>query len=211
MNELKVIYNDWINCTRCQLGHLAFKHCLWDTIPEGLDKVDILMCGEGPGNGEDSTGKPFKGPAGRLLKKAMGLADPGELTVGFTNLVACKPQDRKGAAFRPPTSLEIETCQPRLSATILAFDPICLVALGRLPDEWLSSQIGDEKIGDNYFRIPHPSSILRQGGEDAPKRYPDYTHSAWDDYIEMFEVLFQRTRELKNPTIALFKPPVGRV
>jgi uracil-DNA glycosylase len=142
----------------------------------------------------------------------MGLAEPGELTVGFTNLVACKPQDKKGAAFRPPNDLEIETCQPRLKDTIVAFNPLIVVALGRLPDEWVSGLLKTEYsyFVRDYFRIPHPSSILRQGGEDAPKKYPDYTRSAWDDYIEMFEVLFQRTRELKNPTVALFKP-VGRV
>jgi uracil-DNA glycosylase family 4 len=202
--ELKVIYDDWHDCKRCPLGELSFRRVLWDTIPKDCDTVDVLFCGEGPGSAEDNLGKPFKGPAGRLLRGVLNKTRPREITVGFTNLVACKPQDQRGAAFRQPNSLEIETCQPRLIDTIKAFRPIVLVPLGRVADDWLYEQIHYKSELSNvkdYIPISHPSTILRQGGEENWKAY--------DPYVELFEELFRRIQELKNPTVARFNP-VGR-
>jgi DNA polymerase len=88
-------------------------------------KSGLVFVGEGPGEEEDLSGKPFVGPAGQLLDKmilAMGLS-PEDVTI--CNIVKCRPPGN-----RRPTPVEIQTCRPYLERQLELLAPRVIVALG---------------------------------------------------------------------------------
>lgn len=108
-------------CTRCPL-HEARTFA----VPgEGPAHAPILLVGEAPGRKEDEAGRPFVGPAGRVLERALGAARLRREDVFVTNVVKCRPP-----ANRAPKLSEIATCRPYLMTQIEAIHPTVIVALG---------------------------------------------------------------------------------
>jgi len=137
------------------------------------------MVGEQPGDKEDLEGRPFVGPAGTVLNKALAAAGIDRNDVYVTNIVKHFKWEPRGKRrlHKKPNTLEIRACRPWLEAEIRAVKPQIVVLLGATAaqgilgskfrvtqhrGEWLSSE-----IAPNVIATVHPSSILRAPDEDS--------------------------------------------
>ena len=155
----------WESCTRCELHEHRHKVVLF----KGRLPCDVLFVGEAPGVSENTIGKPFVGPAGKLLDMIIHNAT-NHLEIpprmAFTNLIACIPLDEEGAkkTVTPPFEA-IEACGPRVQEAIDLARPKLVVFVGQLAESWLDPKVkGVAKIpkGCAVERIDHPAYILRQ-------------------------------------------------
>lgn len=103
-------------------------------IVNGTGPPDAPLCfvGEAPGEREDETGDPFVGRSGSILDEALTEAGTERRAVRITNTVRCRPPDN-----RNPENEELEACRDHLDAELAAVDPSVVVALGKVPAEFL--------------------------------------------------------------------------
>jgi len=156
-------------CTGCDL----YRHATRAVPGEGLRSARIVMVGEQPGDREDLSGKPFIGPAGRLLDRALEDAGIARSDVYVTNAVKhFKFQERgKRRIHKKPSTSEIEACFPWLSAEISILRPRLIVCLGATAaravigkHHQLLKQRGiflDHPMAEAVTATVHPSAILR--------------------------------------------------
>jgi uracil-DNA glycosylase family protein len=136
-------------------------------------KVSIMMIGEQPGDQEDKQGRPFVGPAGKLLDKALEDAEIDRSKVYVTNAVKHFKWEPRGKLriHKKPTMKEITACRPWLDAELETVKPKLIVALGATAAQGLlgsSFRITQEhgKLQESPGLPPiiatlHPSAILR--------------------------------------------------
>jgi uracil-DNA glycosylase len=153
---------------------------LWKTgtqtvFGEGLPKATIMMVGEQPGDQEDKIGRPFVGPAGRLLDQALQQAGIDRSDVYVTNVVKhfkWTPADRgKRRIHKKPRYSEIMACRPWLDAELEVVKPQVLVCLGASAAQSLlgrdfrvsrqRGQLIESPLAPRVVATVHPSSILR--------------------------------------------------
>ncbi|HEX7959812.1 MAG TPA: UdgX family uracil-DNA binding protein, partial [Terriglobales bacterium] len=119
--ELPVLSDAVQRCQGCELHGCATQAVF------GAGTVDarIMLVGEQPGNDEDIAGKPFVGPAGKLLDRALVEAGIQRDTVYITNAVKHFRFERRGTKriHRTPQMTEIKACKPWLEAEIRAVKP----------------------------------------------------------------------------------------
>jgi uracil-DNA glycosylase family protein len=157
---------------------------LWKTgtqtvFGEGSPKAEVMFVGEQPGDQEDKTGRPFVGPAGRLLDKAMEEAGIDRSLAYVTNVV--KHFKWKGRGKRrihqKPSWSEVAACVPWFEAELAVVKPRVLVCLGAtaaqalLGRQFRVTQHRGEPIPSELAPVViatvHPSSILRADDRDA--------------------------------------------
>ncbi|HJR34492.1 MAG TPA: uracil-DNA glycosylase [Gemmatimonadales bacterium] len=147
------------------------------TVPgEGNAEARLMFVGEGPGQTEDETGRPFVGRAGELLTKMIEAIDLERDQVFIANVVKCRPpQNRK------PLPDEIAACSPYLERQIGLIRPAVLVALGATAAEAMlgvKRSLTDLRGRVHSYRgIPlvvtyHPAALLRN---------PNWKKPTWDD------------------------------
>lgn len=171
--NLVQLKHEWKRCTRCHLGEHAYRHVLWE-LPEGKP-VDVLFVGEGPGEGEDQLGRPFIGRAGKLLRNTLAEIRVSDLGIAYSNLLACRPFSEEDGKNREPSPAEVETCIPRLAELIRLIKPSCIIALGRIPDAYLTREFLETCGFDGlYFSYYHPSYIVRQKGASLAQAKQEY-------------------------------------
>jgi uracil-DNA glycosylase family protein len=146
---------------------------------EGRKAADVMFVGEQPGDQEDQQGKPFVGPAGRLLDKALEEAGIDRTHVYVTNAVKhFKWQPRgKRRIHQKPNWAEMTACKPWLEAELAVVQPRVLVALGATAAQVLlgklfrvTKQRGepvDSPLAEHVTATIHPSAILRAEDRDA--------------------------------------------
>jgi uracil-DNA glycosylase len=146
---------------------------------EGAPHAEVMLVGEQPGDKEDLAGRPFVGPAGRLLDAALEEAGIDRTQTYVTNAVKhFKWQGRgKRRIHQKPTWSESTACRPWLEAELEAIRPRVLVALGATAAQSLlgkdfrvTKQRGElhtSPFADHVVATVHPSSILRQRDEAA--------------------------------------------
>src|SRR5882672_9538786 len=124
---------------------------LWKTgtqtvFGEGSRHAKVVFIGEQPGNDEDLAGKPFVGPAGRLLDKALVEAHINRDEVYVTNVVKHFKWEPKGKRriHKKPNAREILACRPWLDAELAVLQPEVLVCLGATAAQSLLG--GDFKV-----------------------------------------------------------------
>ena len=166
-------------CTACPLHETGTQ----TVFGEGTSKAEVMFVGEQPGDQEDQQGKPFVGPAGKLLDKALEEAGIDRSKVYVTNVVKhFKWQARgKRRIHQKPNWSEIAACRPWLEAELGVVEPRVLVCLGATAAQALlgrdfrvSKQRGelvDSDLGENVLATVHPSSILRA---DEDRRELEY-------------------------------------
>lgn len=155
------IRQDLKDCRRCRLGdnrrHIVFG--------EGNENAVLVFVGEGPGNEEDRTGKPFVGAAGQLLTRIIESIKLSRDEVYICNIVKCRPP-----ANRNPEPEEISACFPFLKRQIEAIKPDFICALGAVAAQTLlgirkpiSQLRGRFYTLDGIRLLPtyHPSYLLR--------------------------------------------------
>jgi len=157
---------------------------LWQTgtqtvFGEGSAKADVVFVGEQPGDQEDLEGRPFVGPAGKLLDQALEETGIDREQVYVTNVVKhfkWKSQGKR-RIHQKPNWKEIGACRPWLDAEIAVLKPRVLVCLGATAAQALlgrdfrvSRQRGElveSPLAEKTIATVHPSSILRAEDRDV--------------------------------------------
>jgi uracil-DNA glycosylase len=145
---------------------------------EGTSAAEVMFVGEQPGDREDRAGKPFVGPAGRVLDEALDEAGIDRTKVYVTNVVKhfkWKARGKRRIHAKPNWS-EIAACRPWLEAELAVVEPEVLVCLGATAAQALlgrsfrvtvsRGQPVDSDLAPVVVATIHPSAILRTGEED---------------------------------------------
>ena len=145
---------------------------------EGRAKAELMLVGEQPGDQEDLAGRPFVGPAGKLLDRALEEAGIDRELAYVTNVVKhFKWQPRgKRRIHQKPNAAEIAACRPWLDAELALIQPEVLVCLGATAAQALlgrqfrvSRDRGvpvESDLAPVVMATVHPSSILRSENRD---------------------------------------------
>jgi uracil-DNA glycosylase family protein len=177
--SLKKLRKAAAGCTACPLHETGTQ----TVFGEGATKARVVFVGEQPGDQEDQQGKPFVGPAGKLLDKALEDAGIDRSQVYVTNVVKhFKWQARgKRRIHQKPNWSEIAACRPWLEAELEVIEPRVLVCLGATAAQALlgrdfrvSRQRGElveSDLAENVVATVHPSSILRADAETRDLEY----------------------------------------
>jgi uracil-DNA glycosylase len=163
------------SCQACDL----WKHATQTVFGEGPADADVMFVGEQPGDKEDREGRPFVGPAGQLLDRALADAGVDRTRVYVTNAVKhfkFEPRGKRRLHKRPNTS-EIKICRQWLTAEIEAVRPRLIVALGATAAQSLAGRpmpvqanrgaVLDMGAGRRVLIAIHPSALLREQDEEA--------------------------------------------
>ncbi len=149
---------------------------------EGARKATVMFIGEQPGDKEDRAGKPFVGPAGALLDRALEQAGIDRSDVYVTNAVKHFNWEPRGKRriHKKPNSSEITACRPWLDAELSVVDPEIVVCLGATAAQTLlgkdfrvslrRGEIIPWRDGRMIVATVHPSSVLRAPDDDARRR-----------------------------------------
>ena len=175
MSTLDQLRQEAAACRACDLWENATQ----TVFGEGAAHARLMFVGEQPGDQEDLQGKPFVGPAGKLLERALHEAGIERRKVYLTNAVKHFRWTRRGKRrlHEKPNAGQIRACRPWLEAEIEAVQPRLIVLLGATaaqtvmgPAFRVTSQRGE--VLPSAFGIPvlatvHPSSILRAGDDES--------------------------------------------
>jgi len=169
-------------CRGCDL----YKNATQTVFGEGKISSRVIFVGEQPGDEEDLTGRPFVGPAGRLLDKALKEAGIEREKIYLTNTVKhfkWKPQGKR-RIHEKPNAAEIRACDPWLRSEITLIKPRILVCLGataaqsllgkqfrvtQMRGKWLDSPLAEQTIA-----TIHPSAILRTPDDMRDQAYAEF-------------------------------------
>ena len=115
-------------CTRCPLAATRTNV----VYGEGNPNSPLVFCGEGPGETEDATGRPFVGRAGKLLDEALRRNRMTREHVYICNVLKCRASDLQGTRRlnRPPTAEELAACRPWLEEQLAILKPTVLICVG---------------------------------------------------------------------------------
>jgi DNA polymerase len=153
-----------------------------------------MVIGEGPGENEDKSGRPFVGEAGQLLDKmlaSIGLSR--EQNCFIANVVKCRPPHN-----RDPLPVEAAACAPFLAGQIALLQPRVILCAGRVATQNMLKTTNSIKnlrghfidcAGIPLFPMYHPSALLHD---------PSLKRPAWDD----LKTLRTRLNELEKNTLA---------
>lgn len=172
-DTLEAIAADIAACAACPL-----RATRTNTVPgEGVTAPLVLVIGEGPGENEDKSGKPFVGEAGKLLDKMLASINLSRETNCFiANVVKCRPPHN-----RDPLPEEIAACAPLLTRQIALLKPRVILCAGRVATQTLVKTTNSVKNLHGHFiecgAIPlfpmyHPSALLHD---------PSLKRPSWDD------------------------------
>ena len=162
-------------CKACDL----WKRGTQTVFGEGDPRAEVMFVGEQPGDKEDLAGRPFVGPAGALLDKALQAAGIDRTHVYVTNVVKHFKWEPRGTRriHRKPNIREITACRPWLDAEIRLVKPRAIVLLGATAAQAIlgskfrvTQQRGqpiDSDLAEFVFATVHPSSILRAPDDEA--------------------------------------------
>jgi len=146
---------------------------------EGPRKAEIMMVGEQPGDAEDIAGRPFVGPAGKLLDTALAEAGIDRSVAYVTNVVKHFKWEPRGKRriHAQPNAAEISACRPWLETESALVKPRVLVCLGATAAQALlgkafkvSKQRGEfvaSTLAPLVTATVHPSSILRAPDDES--------------------------------------------
>ncbi|HEY6844025.1 MAG TPA: UdgX family uracil-DNA binding protein [Thermoanaerobaculia bacterium] len=170
--------------TKLKVAAAGCQACdLWKTgtqtvFGEGRTSSIVMFVGEQPGNAEDLKGRPFVGPAGGLLDKALEEAGIDRTKVYVTNVVKhfkWEPRGKK-RIHKKPNAAEITACRPWLQAEIDVVKPRVIICLGSTaaqaiigPKFKVSTQRGtfvESPLAPFVTATVHPSSILRAPSDE---------------------------------------------
>jgi uracil-DNA glycosylase len=156
------------SCKGCDL----YRDATQTVFGEGTKAASLMLVGEQPGDREDRQGRPFVGPAGRLLDQALAAAGIPREQVYVTNAVKHFKfiQRGKRRLHQKPLIRQVMACRPWLQAEIKVIEPKVVVCLGATAAQSVlgrSVRVSQERgrfIPMNSREViitPHPSAILR--------------------------------------------------
>ena len=173
--SLTSLRDEAAGCRACPL----WEHATQTVFGEGPASARMLLAGEQPGDVEDREGRPFVGPAGRVLADALAETGIDRGDVYVTNVVKHFKWKARGKRriHQKPNAAEVAACRPWLDAELAAVAPDVLVLLGATAAQALlgsgvrvTKQRGVPVASDlapHVLATVHPSSILRAPDEAA--------------------------------------------
>jgi DNA polymerase len=196
-------------CRGCPL----YRSATQTVFGEGPSSAKIMLVGEQPGDQEDVAGKPFIGPAGKILDQALEEAEIPRVDVYVTNAVKhfkwiASPGGSTRRLHQRPKRVEILACRPWLEAEIEAVKPCLIVCLGATAAQSLlgsafriTAQRGKPVYDTEWAEIVgatiHPSAVLRTRTSEERRKA----------LSEMIEDLRKLKRALDEST----EKPSGRI
>jgi uracil-DNA glycosylase family protein len=165
-------------CTACHL----YKRATQTVFGEGPKNARMMLVGEQPGDYEDVAGKPFVGPAGKIMDRALEEAGIDRKKVYVTNAVKHFKWEPRGKRriHQKPNSREIAACRPWLEAELRLIKPKVLVVLGATAAQTIfgpsfrvtreRGKVLSSKFAPKVVATVHPSSLLRQPDEESRER-----------------------------------------
>jgi uracil-DNA glycosylase len=174
------------DCTACHL----YRRATQTVFGEGPKDAPIMLVGEQPGDYEDVAGKPFVGPAGKIMDRALEEAGIDRNHVYVTNAVKHFKWEPRGKRriHKKPNSREIAACRPWLEAELRVVKPKLVVCLGATAAQTVfgpsfrvtreRGKVLSSKLAPKVLATVHPSSLLRQPDEELRER--EYAHFVCD-------------------------------
>lgn len=170
------------DCTACPLWENATQ----TVFGEGSPASRIVLVGEQPGDAEDRVGRPFVGPAGRLLDRALAAAGIDRALVYVTNAVKHFKWTPRGKRriHKTPAQREIDACSRWLDGELAALAPVLVVCLGATaarailgPEARVGALRG--KVLERGSAPPvvvtvHPSYVLRLQGPEQDAAFDEF-------------------------------------
>jgi uracil-DNA glycosylase family protein len=165
-------------CTACHL----YKRATQTVFGEGPKSASIVLVGEQPGDYEDVAGKPFVGPAGKIMDQALQEAGIDRKEVYVTNAVKHFKWEPRGKRriHQKPNSREIAACRPWLETELRLVKPKLVVSLGATAGQAIfgpsfrvtreRGKVLSSKLAPRVLATVHPSSLLRQPDEESRER-----------------------------------------
>jgi DNA polymerase len=165
-------------CRACDLWKLGTQ----TVFGEGSPNATVMFVGEQPGNDEDLAGRPFVGPAGKLLDRALAEAGIDRASVYVTNVVKHFKWEPRGKRriHKKPNAAEIAACRPWLDTEIMLVKPRAIVCLGATAAQALlgrqfkvtahRGEFIESPLAPLVLATVHPSSILRAPDDEARHR-----------------------------------------
>jgi DNA polymerase len=162
-------------CQACDL----WKKGTQTVFGEGVPKAKMILVGEQPGNDEDLAGRPFVGPAGKLLDKALAEAGIDRKKIYVTNVVKHFKWVLRGKRriHDKPNAAEIAACRPWLDAEFALIKPKIVVCLGATAAQALlgrqfrvtvqRGKFVPSPIAKFVMATIHPSAILRASDDET--------------------------------------------
>jgi DNA polymerase len=162
-------------CRACDL----WRNATQTVFGEGSERAAVMMVGEQPGDREDLEGRPFVGPAGRVLDTALEEVGIDRDLVYMTNVVKhfkWRPRGKR-RIHQKPNAEEIRACRPWLESELALVKPRVLVCLGSVAAQALlgrefrvtreRGRFVESTLAERVTATVHPSSILRAGDDEA--------------------------------------------
>lgn len=180
VDVLRNLYSAFQDCQACALGTTRTKF----VFGEGPPDASLMFVGEGPGEQEDLSGRPFVGKAGQLLDKIIQAMGFQRNQVFIANVVKCRPPGN-----RSPLPDEISTCSPILVRQIETLAPQIIVALGASSLRFFAGSTASiTRMRGRFFEwrgfqiMPtfHPAYILRN---------PRAKREVWADMQQVMDQL----------------------
>jgi uracil-DNA glycosylase len=162
-------------CRGCDL----YEDATQTVFGEGAAKARVVLVGETPGDQEDRQGKPFVGPAGRELDRALERAGIDRKEAYVTNAVKhFRFQERgKRRIHQKPDGRHIKACRPWLDAELGLLKPEALIVMGATAAQALlgasfkvtkeRGKLLETELAPIVVATIHPSAILRERDDDA--------------------------------------------
>ena len=193
MKDWDALYEECIHCQKCGLAETRTNV----VFGEGARDAEVMFIGEGPGEQEDRTGRPFVGRAGQLLDDMLAMIDLKREKVFIGNMVKCRPPQN-----RDPLPAESEACMPWLREQFRLLRPKIVVCLGRIAaqrmiraDFSVTKEHGTfiEKNGILFMGTFHPAALLRQ-----PQNKPE----AFGDFVALRDKIHEVCEHTYTPSVA---------
>jgi DNA polymerase len=184
--SLKTLREQAAHCRACPL----WKDATQTVFGEGPQHALIMLVGEQPGDKEDLAGKPFVGPAGQMLDRALQAAGIDRKTLYITGAVKHFKFVRRGKfrLHQKPNTSEIRACRPWYERELASIKPLLVVAMGATAAQSVLGKITPiHKNRGRLFELEdgikalvtvHPSYLLRLPDADARAR--EYQHFVED-------------------------------
>ena len=181
VSRLDALREEAAGCRACPLWRPGTQ----TVFGEGLASARVVLVGEQPGDREDREGRPFVGPAGRVLDDALAQAGIDRSAAYVTNAVKHFKWTARGTRriHAKPNAAEVAACHPWLEAELEAIRPEVLVCLGASAAQALlgrqfrvTKQRGtwvESELAPRVTATVHPSSILRQLTDEDRHREMD--------------------------------------
>ena len=163
------------HCEGCEL----YKHATQAVFGEGPENARVILIGEQPGDQEDRAGRPFVGPAGEVLNRALEEAGMDRSQVYVSNAVKHFAFEERGKRriHRTPRLSEVTACRPWMEAEVAEIEPEVVVCLGATaakavfgPQFRLTEQRGrflPSRFSEKTLATYHPSAVLRGDTPEA--------------------------------------------